>query len=275
MIEITDGVYTDLSSEDYHGHKASISRSAIMDFDRSPHTYWAKHLNPARPKKDATPAMQMGSAFHAMILEPNTLQDEYIVLPEPVFLKDVGRERYDAYKQVLYECEITAKTVIPFKTYQELDAMRLALLKNENAMNLIRESRIENSLFWTDKDTGMLLKSRPDILHSNIIVDLKTTSDASPRAFQYEMVKYGYHIQFAMIRDAVEQLEGRRIENFINIVIETKYPFNTAIYLVDEDAVDQGQLRYKEILVALKSAIGHNTFDDYGIQTIGLPRWAM
>lgn len=268
------GCYSGLPNETYHAIKSHLSRSALMDYDRCPRTYWAKHINPNRPKIEPTAAMVMGSAFHKMILEPNTLQDEFIVKPEPVLLKDVGREKYDAYKRAIDEVENTSKIVIPFPMYQDLDAMRSTILKHEQAMQLINEARIEESFFWKDEHSGMLLKCRPDILHDNMIVDLKTCSDASPRAYQAEMVKYGYHIQGAMVRDGVEAIEGRRINNVINICVETKYPHNMAIYIIDEYALDEGQAKYKNILLDLKNAIGHNEFKDYGIQTIGLPRWA-
>lgn len=273
--EITEGVYTALTNEEYHSHKESISRSSLMDFAQSPYTYWAKHINPNRPRKDSTPQMQMGSAFHKMILEPNTLQNEFIVLPEPVLLKDVGRERYDAYKQVLAEIETTEKIVIPFKMYQDLHAMRLRIHKHSEAMQLIEGARIENSFFWKDDHSGLLLKARPDALHENMILDLKTCADASPRAFQNAMVLGGYHIQGAMIRDAVKAIEGRRINNVINICIETKYPYNMGIYIIDEYALDEGQAKYKKICLDLKEARETNSFADYGVQTIGLPKWAI
>jgi hypothetical protein len=89
------------------------------------------------------------------------------------------------------------------------------------------------------------------------------------------MVDYGYHIQFAMIRDAVEIIEGRRINNCINIVIETKYPYNMAIYIIDEFALDEGQVKYKQLCLDLKNAIAENKWSDFGIQEIGLPKWAL
>jgi len=265
---------TNLTNEEYHENKFYISRSAIMDFDKSPYTYWAKHLNPFRPKKDATPQMQMGSAFHTLILEPHTFTDIYGIAPPKVLLKDVGREVYDDFKKAAEELEKSGKIVLSQEDWQVLCEMEKKVKSNEQAMQLICDSRIENSFFWQDDHSGLLLKARPDILHENMIVDLKTTSDASPRAFQNEMVKYGYHIQFAMIRDAVEKIEDRRISNFINIVIETKYPYNMAIYIIDEFAVDEGQVKYKNICLDLKHSLEENSFNDYGIQTIGLPKWA-
>jgi hypothetical protein len=268
------GVYPDLTNEQYHSMKNYISRSALMDFDKSPYTYWAKHINPDRPKKDATPQMELGSAFHTLILEPHLFADQYVIKPPRVLLKDVGREAYDDFKRKELELESTNKIVLSQEDYLNLLAMEKKIRSNDQAMQLIEGARIEHSLFWQDEHSGLFLKSRPDIWHDNMIVDLKTTSDASPRAFQFEMVKYGYHVQFAMIRDAIEKIEGRFLSHFIDLVIESKYPHNMAIYMIDEFAIDEGQVKYKNICLDLKNSTEENNFKDYGIQTIGLPRWA-
>lgn len=268
------GIYPNMENETYHAIKSHLSRTALMDFNTSPFTYWAKHINPERPKKDATAQMELGSAFHTLMLEPHLFDSLFAIEPKKVLLKNVGRELYDAYKK---ECEAISeskKIVLTYETWETLNKMISKVQSNEQAMELIRDARIEHSLFWQDDHSGLYLKARPDIWHDNMIVDLKTTNNASPRAFQYEMVDYGYHIQFAMIRDGIEKILGHRINHFINIVIETKYPHNMAIYIMDEFAVDEGQVKYKNILLDMKNSFAENNFKDYGIQTIGLPRWA-
>ncbi|NBO40554.1 MAG: hypothetical protein EBU92_03265, partial [Betaproteobacteria bacterium] len=43
---------------------------------------------------------------------------------------------------------------------------------------------IENSMFWTDQETGIECRARPDIIRPDgLIVDLKTTQDAGASAF--------------------------------------------------------------------------------------------
>lgn len=271
----TTGCYPDVTNEEYHADKSYLSRSSLMDFDKSPYTYWAKHINPDRPNQEKnTPAINLGKAFHTLILEPHLFDKQFGVMPPKVLLKDVGRETYEAFKKKAEEIDASNKIILSDDDFLLLANMRIRVEGNNQAMELIRDARIENSFFWEDEHSGLLLKARPDILHENMIVDLKTCSDASPRAYQMEMVKYGYHVQGAMIRDAVEAIEGRRINTVINICVETKYPHNMAIYIIDEHAIDEGQVKYKNILLDIKNAIGHNTYQDYGIQTIGLPRWA-
>jgi len=274
MIVLSPRCIPDLSNEEYHANKDYISRSSIMDFDKSPYTYWAKHINPDRPKRDSTPQMILGSAFHTLMLEPHLFHEQYDILPPKVLLKDVGRTTYDSFKRREEELLKSSKIMLSDSENIKLGNMRMAVERNSSAMKLIENARIENSFFWRDAHSGLNLKCRPDILHENMIVDLKTTSSASSRHFQREMVDYGYHVQFAMIRDAVEIVEERRINNCINIVIETTYPFNMAIYIIDEFALEEGHMKYKQICLDLKNAITENKWADYGIQTIGLPKWA-
>lgn len=271
---INTGIYTDLTNEEYHGHKDSISRTGLMDFSTSPYTYWAKHINPNRPPKKNTPAMAFGSAFHTLILEPDKFDNEYVMKPEPVLLKNGGRELYDNYKNIIAYLESSDKQVLDAKDWARLMLMKEKFMSNRAAVDLIKDARIENSFFWQDKESGLLLKCRPDILHDNIIVDLKTCDSASPREFQHSMVGYGNHIQGAMIRNAVDKLEGRRINNVINICIENKYPHNMGIYIIDEEALDEGENKYKQICLALKTAAEKDDWIDYGIETMGLPKWA-
>jgi hypothetical protein len=272
---ILEGVYPNLSSEEYHQDKNSISRSGLIDFQKSPFHYWAKHLNPNRPQQEVTPAMQLGSLVHTLILEPHLFWDEYQVLPIPVLLKDVGRQAYDAYKATCEAMEQSGKPII--KTSDYLHALDIAQVFNSNprAKELIEGAEIEKSFFWRDPLSGLMLKAKPDILHKNMIVDLKSCADASPRAFQNAIVQSGYHVQAAMVRAAVDQLEGRRIDNVIFIAIETKYPYAMGIYVLDECALEVGHQKYQELAVSLAQAMIDNRWDDYGTQTLSLPKWAI
>ena len=272
---INEGMYTDLTSEQYHGDKNSISRSALMDFKKNARKYWAKHLNPDRPKEETKPSWEFGTAFHTLILEPHLFESNYYILPKKVLLKDVGRELYDEYKNKERESESTAKTVLSLEDYERLCAMRDSLYANPRAKELVEGAVYESSYFWKDPHSGLMLKSRPDILHSNIYVDLKTIDDASPENYQREMAKYGYHIQAAMVTDGVFEVERREIQASINVCVEKSYPHLIGIYMIDEAAVEQGHCTYKQVCLDIKHASVHNEYLDYGIEKIGLPRCAI
>jgi hypothetical protein len=271
---IKPGIYRDLSNEDYHADKNSISRSSLRDFHRNPYYYWAMHLNPNRPIQQPTDAMILGEAFHTFILEPHIFDNSYAVEPAKVFLKDVGREQYDYYKSQCEELANSNKKIISHEDLQTLTNMSISLSRDSRFTELLTNSEIEKSLFWEDKGSGLIVKARPDVLQENMIIDLKTIADASAHSFQRSMIDGWYHVQGAMIRDAIRTLENRDISNVINICIEKKYPYCVGIYIIDEVALDYGEKLYKNILLDMKSCILNNNFSDYEIKTIGLPAWA-
>lgn len=105
-------------------------------------------------------------------------------------------------------------------------------------------------------------------------VDLKTCADASPRGIQNAMVTGGYHIQAAMGREAIRELEGHDIPNWILLCIEKTYPYAIGIYIIDEAALEAGRAKYKQLLVELKECLEKNEWQGYAPQSIGLPQWA-
>lgn len=281
-----------MSNEDYHANPA-ISRSGIMLFMESPYKYWANYLNPNRPKKESTKAMDFGSAFHMYILENEKFCDEYIIEPQlikspkRVLLKDVGRTAYDAYKaekakiDYLNENHLErfaekseGKKVISMDDQLEMANMYLALSNHHEAWPLIQDAIYEQSYFWQDKESGLMLKARPDILHANMVVDLKTCVNASSRAYQRAMVDGGYHIQGAMIREAVRVVEGHELAAVINVCIEKTYPYAIGIKIISDDALRAGHERYKEILMQMKQCFETDTWPSYEPETVELPAWA-
>lgn len=273
---INEGIYKNLDIEEYHGDKNSISRSAIMDFKKSPFHYYAKHIYEGRPEKEKKASWEFGTAFHALILEPEIFYNKYACeLEKMPLLKDVGRECYEQAKEKResWKKENENKTILSIDEWDRLDAMRVSLFENKQAKRLLENGLFESSYFWKDEESGLLVKSRPDVLNYNIYIDLKTTSDASPSNYQKEMAKHGYYIQAAMIKDALKVLKGEKLEASINICVEKSYPYSVAIYFIDEAAIETGRIEYKSILQDMKACIISNKYTDYPILTIGLPAW--
>lgn len=268
------GIHPNLSNEAYHAHD-SVSRSKLMDFDVSPYNYWALHLNPERPSRKSTKALDIGQAYHDMILQPDLFEKEYAVEPKRVFLKYDGQEAYDAYKAKVLELQVSGKIIIKDQDADNLRGMEQVLFAHPEARELVVGAKYEQSHFWKDDETGLLLKCRPDILHTNMFVDFKTARDASPRGFQNAIAQYGYHIQAAIIQEGILKTEGRFIENFIFLCQEKVYPYPLGIYILGEETIEVGRSKYRILLKDLKHAIMSNEFPGFKPETINLPRWAL
>ena len=272
-MSITDGIYPHLSNEDYHADGA-ISRSGIMKFLESPYKYYAEYLNPNRPVKESTKAMDFGTAFHTIILEPELFDKKYIMKPQTQYLKDIGKNAWEMYKTTLEYVENCGLEVLSYEDFNLLADMNNALMNNKQARELIENATYESSYFWTDEHSGLQVKCRPDILHTNMIVDLKTCVSASSQAYQKAMIDGCYHIQGAMIREGVKKLTGRDISTVINICCEKTYPFEVGIKIISESALEAGHMKFKQALLDIKRCIEYNDWCGYEPEIVDLPTWA-
>ena len=257
----------DLSIEDYH-RGPGISRSGLMEFKRSPYHYWYKYINPDYKSEPTTPAQILGNALHTYVLEPIEFNNRYFVIPEFNKVTKEGKERWQKLK-----AEIGNKEPLSFHQYQTLQHMAASLKKNKLATQLIENAEIEQSLYWADPDTGILCKCRPDILRCNLVCDLKTAQNGSPRSFQYAAFDYGYYIQATMVRESIKQLKQKTIKDFLFLVIEKSAPYAISIYQLDEASLDKGYQEFKTLLARYQHCLETNDWPAYSIQEISLPRY--
>jgi hypothetical protein len=98
--------------------------------------------------------------------------------------------------------------------------------------------KAEQSYFWTDVETREECKCRPD-WHSadgKIIVDVKTTEDASPGKFlRSSVLGWRYHVQAAFYMQGLPTAEV-----FLFVVVEKKPPFAVAVYSLPQKLIDRG-----------------------------------
>jgi exodeoxyribonuclease VIII len=264
---INPGIYS-LSSNAYH-QGPGISRSGLMEFKRSPYHYCYKYISPDYKSESATPAQILGNALHTYVLEPDEFEKRYFVIPEFNKVTKEGKERWQKIKS-----ELGKKETLSANQYQTLQHMSASLKKNKLALQLIEKAEIEQSLYWTDPDTGILCKCRPDILRNNLVCDLKTAQDGSPRSFQYAAFDYGYYIQAAMIQEALKHLKQKIIKDFLFLVIEKSAPYAISIYQLDQASLDKGYQEFKTLLTRYQQCLKANDWPAYAIQEISLPRYA-
>ena len=103
-------------------------------------------------------------------------------------------------------------------------AMAAAVRSHQAAAELLRDGQAEQSFWWDDADTGLRCKCRPDWLNGATVIDLKTTTDASPAGFAKSCATFRYHVQ------ASHYLAGLPAERFIFIAVEKVYPYAVGVY---------------------------------------------
>jgi exodeoxyribonuclease VIII len=135
----------------------------------------------------------------------------------------------------------------------------------------------ETTHMWTEPTTGLQCKCRPDWISEDggIVVDLKTTEDASPREFRRSIAKWRYHVQAGWYMAGIEAAYGKRPSGFIFIAVEKKPPFAVGVYAADEQMIERGYetaMRDLQTLAECKASGRWPAYSDR-IEPISLPAW--
>lgn len=84
------GVYFDISNEDYHAGPG-ISKSQLDDIAISPAIYqWRRH---APVDAEKTAALDLGTALHCLLLEPDEFSKRFEIAPEVNRRTTAGKEK--------------------------------------------------------------------------------------------------------------------------------------------------------------------------------------
>lgn len=289
--EIENGIH-DLPNEVYHGSQG-ISRSAIMEFRRSPYHYWYKYLSNQAPPCVPTTQMKVGEYAHALVLEPKFFKERYVVEPELVplpkvgLLKDLGREEFERQKAAreavacgneltldYFNKQSEGREVIKRELYMQAQEIADAVLSNDIAMTLFDGVKVEQSIYFTHQLTGLQCKVRPDAWIGSVVTDLKTCADASYSGFQSAAYRGGYFIQAAMIKRALESI-GIRLEKFIFFCVEKSPGYPCVYYPVDGEAMYRGEQEFDRLMFKLAECINNSTWDSYEPQSLCYPKYAL
>lgn len=257
-----------LTNAEYHA-RPEVSKSGLDLVHRSPLHFWNRYLNPNRVVEPPTPAMVLGSALHTRVLEPHLFDDEYVVAPQCDRRTKEGKMIWADFEQ-----EAAGKTLLKAEDALQINAMAEAVRRHPAARVLLNKSgKAEQSYFWTDDDSGIECKCRPDF-HTDdrrIIIDVKTTEDASPSKFlRSSVLQWRYHVQAAFYMQGVPEAEV-----FLFAVVEKKPPFAVAVYSLPAKLLERGLEEAKADLRTIAECRATDKWPSYSeeVQELPLPKW--
>lgn len=253
-----------MTNEEYHLHHA-VGHSSLDDFRRSRKQFYAKHI--ARTlQREQTPAMQLGSLVHTLVLEPETVPERYAIAMEMDRRTNDGKAAWAAFQDAA-----VGREVIDFKLYKHAELIANAVLTNDTAAGLFTaDGPIEQPCFW-DQDR-IACKCKPDkwLLDDGIIIDLKTCRDSTPDGFARAAANLGY------FRQAAWYLRGTKATDFIFVAVQTEEPYEVGIYEIDAGDLEIGDRQNLDALCALKKCIDTGNWSsphETSVQTLKLPNW--
>lgn len=227
--------------DDYH-KAAALGSGDIKKLALSPaHYYWSKKY-----PFEATPACDLGTTFHMMLLEPEKVEENIYFMEEKIsFATKEGKELKKKYPDKIF---ISPEK----KQYLNIMMKRVDEIHAHLKKDLLKNCLKEHPIFWTDRDNiaGKALFDAVDF-KNKFIIDIKTTAIMPEKA----AVSQEYYIQAGWYaRGLAKELKCDVSEVlFLFFVFETQPPFswrvfNVQNYYAAEEKIELALNNYLEYL---------------------------
>lgn len=239
--------------------RPELSNSGIGKILKSP-----AHFKGSEDVK--TKSTDTGSLLHKLVLEPDGFDAEYHVA-------DVDRRTKEG-KAVAADVDKAGKKLVSTADYDAARAMRDAIMSHPVAGELFSIPG-DSEVTMTGQISGVGIKGRADRLTKDrsMLIDLKTTSDASPEATQRSVITYGYHRQDALYTYLLS--ENGHLASFIFAAVETANPYVVTVYELEDELVNRGMDKVLDGIERYKRCVEAGRWPGYSdhVMRIAAPSW--
>lgn len=260
---------TNLSNLEYH-KSPRLSASGLKQFAITP-AHYQQYINSERKQTDA---MTIGTLCHTMVFDPEKLLTEYATMPAGLNL----RTNQGKADKAQFELDNIGKTIITDDMRITAESVQKSVTSDDICRGILSSGIAESSYFWTDDETGIECKCRPDWINweLGIMADLKTCTSASPSDFQRQAWNLKYHIQAAFYLRGVYASTGQYLNQFIFIAVEKDNEYlNPVCYLADQELLQKADDEICEMLRRFAECQKTGIWPGYGtdLQILTQPNW--
>ena len=282
-----------------------LSPSSIITYLKSPAQYQWQYI--LGNKSEQTPAMFEGEVIHKAILEPDTFDSVYTVAEERhTFLQTIEEikgaieatgatpvkgKKPDLIAQLLgldptarvwdvylSGLEASERRVIPRPLHNACLEIKKRVEGHPWLFKALQGGRVEewaHVQFSENVYLNMRMDYYNDLHKQPIILDVKTTRNASFESFQKDVWNYSMYVSAAIYVDTVEKLTGRT-PLFAWVVVEKEAPYPVEVYSADFGLLEAGRAVYRKTIDNLIDSVNKNEFsyNKNKIVSLNLPAWA-
>lgn len=277
MREIKDGIHTDISINDYHANSTHYSSTQLKMAKRSLKEFEWYTTGKIKPIQGEH--LDFGNAFELALLDKDNFakgvaieQDGLWIAKalqdDPTLKKPRASKIYKALSDA-FEVDNIGRYKLSAEGYSKVEHMLESCYRDAVIQKLIANTEYQLSLFWTDEESGLKMKTRPDICKrkKNSIINLKTAADGSPKAFSKDMANYDYPLQACIeITGCLATGLMQEVDNYFWLVVEKEAPYNATVYEFAKEDISWCMDNLRYVINKTKRAIDEKMFPGYSDQ---------
>lgn len=263
-------IITSMEFDDYRAILA-VNWSLLKLYGHSPAHY---RLAADAPPQPPTPACLLGQAVHALTLEGEAAyRDRFAVAPEGIDRRTkIGRETWQEFQD-----QAAGRDVLTADQAAAVLGMAEAIGRSRTANKLLARCTVrESTVIWTDPVTGTPCKARPDAMDpaTGLLLDLKSTSDATLDAIRKDVARRLYHGQLAFYRRGL-RAAGHPAAPCVLVFVESSPPHGVRAVVLDDEALGAGDNLVDQLLKLHAECEAAGTWPGYPdqVETLTLPPW--
>jgi hypothetical protein len=243
----------------------AISQSKLQELGKSPRHFWEKYLSSHCKFRQAN-EFSLSAAIHAYLLEPNKFGACYAV--ERKFDMSDPQDKLSAAKFII---DSAGKYILSHNDMQTILSIYYSVFRKSTAKMLLRNGLPEFELYWRDWQTHIACKAKLDYFiepckrfPNGLIVEIKTTTNASHAAFLKTIYSLGYYHQVAFYASGVRQVyRTHDYPIFIFIPVEIQQPHECSFLAANHQILHLGLQRNRQLLKKYKQCLESNVWDGY------------
>lgn len=233
-------------SSDYY-KRQEISNSMLTQLAQDPFLFYEYYVADPPKEREESEDLLIGSATHCLELELDTFCQRYIVAPEVDRRTKEGKETYAKFLQMS-----EGRKVLTTKQHDLAFAMFEKLEGHADLQSLLEHDHFVEREIYFDLE-GYKCRSKLDIVIPSLrtIIDIKTTRSINPKKFGWSVADYGYHRQAAFYLAAAKSEFGGEGWRMLFACVEKTYPHHTALFELDQQAINHGYYQIGQLLTEL------------------------
>lgn len=264
----------DVDNLTYHSSNEFVGHSMLDSFRESPALYHGLYVSGTIEKPEPTAAMQLGSAFHAWMLERSKFNELIAITPEINRRTNAGKVEWAGFQE-----QHRGKAIIDAEQLEQVKRMAEAVKGNGLARDML-EAAVEGEvgIRWPDAATGIICKAKFDrpLKGAAIIVDVKTAGNGiDPDSWARAVGNFGYFRQSAHYLEGWRAVWGGKPDHF-HIVFSTVEPWECLVYETDALSLELGAMQnaraLKRLAVCRETGVWLHPLADQ-VNRISLPAW--
>jgi hypothetical protein len=248
------GIYRGVGIDGYHQQLTvgpSISSSGLrVIFNESPaHYFRDSYLNPNRAERKESEAFIFGRASHHRLLGEANFDRYFVVRPEELNGKPWNGNRTDC-REWLAVCREAGLTILTPAQRDAIVGMARGLAENPLVQAGILNGLVEHSMVWRDKETGIWLKVRPDVIPTDAadFSDLKSCADITDDGIERAIGDHGLNMQGALVGMGCREIFDREMETFSLVFSEKTEPHVARVKTLKPADLELGERQVRATL---------------------------